>query len=297
MIISAQGKQAEQQLVILGTPEVPIYLLSYSNGYALIEGGISVLAPRVLAQLKAHIGDLALVTHWFITHAHYDHCGLLPYLTALLPKVKIYASAETARAFQSERAVAMIEKLNAQLTSDEDLTALSEHKIALNDLPIVVLQDNDVIALDADRKLRVLATPGHAKCVLTFFDSATETAFVSDVLGEFIAASHWCPLIFDDVNLYRLSIAKIQNLKPKALALAHHVILTDQDATSAPGDALRSIDEFTALAASFLTEEKSPSKTAERLSKHFYWRSGDFVPAQLHYQSMLLMLKLLLSLS
>ncbi len=51
MILPAHGQYSEQQLIILGTPDVPIYLLPHRHGYALIEGGIAALAPQVLRQL------------------------------------------------------------------------------------------------------------------------------------------------------------------------------------------------------------------------------------------------------
>ncbi|QNA87323.1 MBL fold metallo-hydrolase [Massilia sp. Dwa41.01b] len=80
-----------------------------------MEGGVSAAAPIVWEQLLAIVGDPAHVRHWLVTHMHYDHCALLPWLVPRLPRVRILASSASAAGWGSPRAQAFIDSMNARI--------------------------------------------------------------------------------------------------------------------------------------------------------------------------------------
>lgn len=72
-----------------------------------------------MGDLCRWVADPSQVHYWLITHKHYDHCGLLPYLCPRLPNVQVLASERTCQAWKSESAVRVVERLNRQLLRAE----------------------------------------------------------------------------------------------------------------------------------------------------------------------------------
>lgn len=117
--LSAPG-QLDDDLCLLGDVQVPVFLLRLGEAsWALVEGGISRDAELVWADLCRWVADPSQVHYWLITHKHYDHCGLLPYLCPRLPNVQVLASERTCQAWKSESAVRVVERLNRQLLRAE----------------------------------------------------------------------------------------------------------------------------------------------------------------------------------
>lgn len=279
--------------IVLGRRDMPIYLLAHGTGYALIEGGLSMQISEILAQLREQIIDLSLITHWFITHSHYDHCGLLPYLYPLLPNVKVFCSTACAGAFQSKSAIDVIERLNIEIAGGK--AAFIQHtanfvKLAYPFIPVTSVDGNDRTLLSGGHYMRAISAEGHARCQLTFFDENSRTAFVSDALGEFLSPGHWLPLVFQDLDSYRSTISSISGLAPAIIALAHHGILTGAEARAAPEDALASLEIFRQLAQDAINKNGSIEIASERLSEQFYSSSCHFVPKDLHVRSLSRML-------
>lgn len=280
---------------VLGRPDMPIYLLAHGNGYALIEGGLSIQVSEILNQLREQVFDLSLITHWFITHSHYDHCGLLPYLYPLLPNVKVFCSSACAGAFQSKSAIKVIESLNVEIAGGiaEFIQNTADFDVwAYPDIPVNILVNNDRIRLCGGHYIRALSAEGHAKCQLVFFDENSGIAFVSDALGEYLSPSHWLPLVFQNFDSYQSTIISISGLEPEIIALAHHGILTGDAVIAAPNDALASLEYFRQLAQTAIGKYGSFEIVSERLSEQFYSSSCHFVPKDLHVKSIFRMLEI-----
>ena len=287
-------------VAIVGTTEIPLYLLKLEDGFALIEGGITGMAPRVIEQLEALTGDLARIHHWLITHSHYDHCALLTHVLPKLPNAKVWASEASKKAFSKDKARQVVKKLNDDIAATwwpdrSEAHPLEQTAISLGDVDVTVVADDEVIELDGTHQLQALATPGHSRCLLTFYDPDRQWAWVSDTLGELIEPGAWCPLSFDDLAQYRASIRRVRDLNANTLFLAHNGTLTEAEARAAPSDALSGFeafreDAFTGLEA----PEATPKTVADQFSRRFRHVSERFVSETLHRQSMLRIVTLLI---
>ncbi len=282
-------------IAMIGTPDVPIYLLNYGDGFAIIEGGISAAAPLVLEQLRLYAKSLDKVTHWFLTHSHYDHVGLVNYLIPHLPSVKVYGSEKLCNAFKSQSALRVISELNKTVVS---MRGVADEVSALGSIPldkcrVHEVRDGDIFML-CETSLKVVVTPGHSKCAVTYLLDEPNIAFVSDYLGEFIAYKHWCPLVFYDAVWYINSIKKIRGLCAEEYALAHHGILTGKMAETAPDDALSFLWLFINKIRESVEKGLSKEFIARDISLKYRASTSTFFPLELHYKSMLRNIELLI---
>ena len=281
----------------LGLPEVPVYLLRCGNAWTLIEGGVAALSGRLLRQLQEIVGDLRKVTHWLITHSHYDHCGSVSYLLPMLPAVRVFGSQAVKTAFASSRAQEVVRKLNAAASGEwwrchGPTPAMLERQVELSTVDIHVIEDGSSIDLAGGRTLQVIATPGHSACQVAFYDRQHSMCFVSDALGELIAGDTWCPLVFHDAHSYLTSLRRLATLRPETTVLAHHAVLHGIESQHAYRDATSAFFACRKLAT---TADAAADVTAiaMELSRQLGARSRDFVSEPLHLSSMQRMLKLL----
>ena len=280
----------KRDFAVLGTPAVPVYLLKSRSGWILVDAGVAPLAPLVLDQIDAIVKDRRAIVAWIVTHSHYDHCGLLPYVVPLLPNVRVFASHAAAAAFGRSTVQRVIERLNGELF--EQATAPALHRVAYGDLAITRVAGGDRLDFGGGCAFEVMATPGHCDCQIALFQPSCGRVFVADALGDLSEPPVWCPLAFDDVAAYRRSIRTISELDAGEICLAHHYRLTGDSARRAPGDALEALDRFVEAAASIRAEDPS-ADVAASLSRRYRGATAAFVPDDLHVRSMQRMLALL----
>ncbi|MEO8180475.1 MAG: MBL fold metallo-hydrolase, partial [Deltaproteobacteria bacterium] len=201
----------------LGVPEVPVYALETGSSWVLVEGGVTATASLVLEQLRALVGDLNRVSHWFITHAHYDHCGLLPHLVPQLPKVRVFVPEAALGNFQRHTAQAAIDSMNRTVSSAWWLQhGPNERESACrrpwSELELEPLAPGARLELEGGLWLRALAADGHCPAQLCFFEETRGWAFSGDALGEPLAEEAWCPLVFHDAVAYRDTLRRLATL-------------------------------------------------------------------------------------
>ncbi len=147
----------------------------------------------VWADLCRWVADPSQVHYWLITHKHYDHCGLLPYLCPRLPNVQVLASERTCQAWKSESAVRVVERLNRQLLRAEQ--RLPE-ACAWDALPVRAVADGEWLELGPRHRLQVIEAHGHSDDHVVFYDVRRRRLFCGDALGEFDEAEgcggRWC---------------------------------------------------------------------------------------------------------
>ncbi len=286
--------QKTNRFHVIGLPEVPLYLYRSDSGWVLIEGGITVMAPLVLEQLNSVVGDLKKIKHWFITHSHYDHCGLLPSLINHLPEVKIFASRETFDSLQKDSVAKVVNRLNHNVSMEWNNAWHQSNEqsfVPLKEIPITVLENGEIVWLDEHNFIQIIYTPGHSRCSCCYYLRPENILFVSDALGEIIDETSFLPLIFDNAEQYRDSLRKISGIDSEIIALAHHGILTHALARSAPHDAMASLNRLNVQ----LHENKNSIREfAQSLTDQYAYNSKKFLPRELHELSMIKMAELII---
>jgi glyoxylase-like metal-dependent hydrolase (beta-lactamase superfamily II) len=212
----------------LGERYVAQYLLVGDERTLLVDTGVrdmprTVIAPRT---------DGRRIDDVLISHADVDHCGGNRTLRELSPGTR-FLCGEADRPW--------IESNAAMLTgnycwyepygfgpSPEDVAFL-ERELG-GDAPIDVgLRGGETLRLGSDRRVEVLALPGHTPGHLGLWDATTGTAIVIDaVLSDGIydrAGRRLIPPRYYDAAAYEATIRRLRALDPELLLTAHYDVM------------------------------------------------------------------------
>ncbi len=282
----------DQDLYLIGNPQIPLYLLRTGSEWALFEGGLTAMGPLILQQLQEIVGDLARLTHWFINHAHYDHYGLLPYLAPKLPHTRALLSHDGLRALHSERARAVSARLNADMAPvwnfplDHDAMHALFERNTLGTLELVALRDDETVTLADGRRVRCITTPGHSRCSASYLVEPDGLLFASDSLGEMSQPGSYLPLVFDDFAAYRSSLKKLGELSPARIGLGHHGIIGGDFARTAAHDALHDLERSLAQIDSAHQRGDDLAALTDRLTDANWPRTNQVITRDLFHKSM-----------
>jgi glyoxylase-like metal-dependent hydrolase (beta-lactamase superfamily II) len=157
---------------------VASYLLPEDGGFAMIETGPSTCREALLGGLERAGVGREEVRHVFVTHIHLDHAGGAGALTDALPNATFFAhELGVPHLLDPTRLVASARRAwgaAADPLWGAILPVASDRLVALKGgetFPVV------------GGTLSVLATPGHARHHLAFFDSVTRGVFTGDGAG------------------------------------------------------------------------------------------------------------------
>lgn len=226
-------------LWMLGTNEYPLFLVKDGAEAVLFEGGVGAVGKLLEQQLDALGVPRAAVKRVVVTHAHPDHVMAIPMFRALFPGVSVAASSVAAQTLAAEKAIAAFCDIDQALTGsllksgsireEHRPEPLAEKKIAVDCL----LKEGDTIEVGSF-SFRVLETPGHSDCSLSFHEPARGVLIVSDATGFYMPGDHsWWPCYFGDYAKYTESIRRLADLGAEVLCLSHNAALRGRDAVAA----------------------------------------------------------------
>jgi glyoxylase-like metal-dependent hydrolase (beta-lactamase superfamily II) len=244
---------------------VAAYLLPEEDGWTLLETGPASCRDALLAGIR-HAGvDLEEVRHVFVTHIHLDHAGGVGALMDALPRATFYAhEIGVPHLVDPTRLVASARR--AWGTASDQLWG-----------PILPVPAPRIVSLRGGERfplrggeLLVLATPGHAKHHLAFFDSAIRGIFTGDGAGVRLERSTRArPAVPPpDLDLDQLfsSIEAMREVDP-ALVLYSHFGPSPDGARDL--DRYRGIvEEWRDVALAAAREKPDPEFITERLREH-----------------------------
>jgi glyoxylase-like metal-dependent hydrolase (beta-lactamase superfamily II) len=208
-------------LPFLGEPQIiGSYLLSGENELAIIDPGPGSTLESLLAALREAGFDPQDVTHLLLTHIHLDHAGATGSLTRLLPRAQVYVHGLGApHLIDPSRVMASA----ARIYGDRMKLLWGDIEATPPDR-VQCISDGDTLNV-AGRQLAIYYTPGHAIHHVSFFDTRTREFFAGDVAGvrlpdvDYVRPPTPPPDI--DLETWSQSIARIRQLRPDILYLAH----------------------------------------------------------------------------
>ena len=167
-----------------------------------------------------------------ISHADVDHCGGNRALRELSPGTR-FLCGEADRPWIESNAAMLAGNYRWYEAygfgpSAEDVAFL-EHELG-GDAPIDVgLRGGETLRLGPDRRLEVLALPGHTAGHLGLWDAATGAAIVIDaVLADGVydrAGRRLIPPRYYDAGAYEATIRRLRALDPELLLTAHYDVM------------------------------------------------------------------------
>jgi glyoxylase-like metal-dependent hydrolase (beta-lactamase superfamily II) len=199
---------------------VAAYLLPEAEGWTLVETGPSTCREALLAGVARAGVAPEEVLHVFVTHIHLDHAGGMGAVVDAFPKATFYAH---------ELGVPhMVDPTRLVASARRAWGAASD--VLWGPIPpvpaarIVALRGGERFPL-APGELQVLATPGHARHHLAFFDTALRGVFSGDGAGVRLEhSSHLRPAVPPpDLDLDDLftSLDVMRRTDPKLVLFSH----------------------------------------------------------------------------
>ena len=199
---------------------VAAYLLPQEDGWTLVETGPSTCRESLLHGLD-HAGVAPEeVRRVFVTHIHLDHAGGMGAVVDALPRATFYAH---------ELGVPHLVDPTRLISSARRAWGAAADPLWGTIVPvpgprIVALRGGERFPLKTG-ELEVLATPGHARHHLAFFDSGLEGLFTGDGAGIRLEGSpHLRPAVPPpDLDLDQLfsSLDAMRRTSPKLILFSH----------------------------------------------------------------------------
>ena len=244
---------------------VAAYLIPEETGYSLVETGPASCRRQLLDGIDRSGVARSEVRHVFVTHIHLDHAGGVGSLQDDLPNATFYAHS-----------------LGVPHLVDPGRLAASARRAwgpASDRLwgPLVPVRPPRIVSLSGGERfpirqgeLQVLATPGHARHHLAFFDTRLRALFSGDGAGVRLAHSWRArpavpPPDLDLEQLYA-SVETMRATQPRVLLYSHF----------GPGPEGASdleayhdvVEEWKDVALSAARERAEPGFIANRLREH-----------------------------
>lgn len=226
---------------------------------ALVDTGARTSAQAVRDALAAEgIGPDDL--RWIVlTHVHLDHCGATGILAHAYPRARVVVHVRGARHLAEPgrlvAGTAAVHRERWSLYGGLDPTPADR---------IDAADDGHVLDLGGGRRLRMVATPGHARHHMAVLDEATGTAIAGDALGlRFRGAGAYPALPPPEIDppAGQASLDRLDELRPTALGLAHFGRVPD------PAEAIEDARRQLALAAEAARAAPDRDALAEDLER------------------------------
>lgn len=165
----------------LGHRESGVYWLEGNDSSIIISGGMNYIAPDVVQQIEDFDLDEEKIKGVLILHAHFDHIGIIPFLTRRHPQITVYGSERAWEILANPKAVDTINQFSRIIAEQMGaLEVLTRHDL---DWPLgltgEVVRDGQRISL-GDRDVQILSTPGHSSCSVSGYVSGLKALFPSD---------------------------------------------------------------------------------------------------------------------
>jgi len=238
----------------------PLYLIDGARPL-LVDTAISAYAAPLLAALARALPGRELATI-VLTHSHYDHTGALTALERATG-AEVLASQRTCEVLQSPKALALINQLNREFAAK--LGDAAAPKVA-PPARLRAVAGGDEIPLDGNRYLRVLATPGHTRCSVSYLLQPAGVLFVGDAAGVVERNGKFKPLFLSSYRQYIDSLQMIGRLGAEVLALAHNTAVRGRARVAAfVGSALAAAEETQERILAALARDADAERIADRL--------------------------------
>ncbi len=244
---------------------VAAYLAPQEGGWTLIETGPSSCRDALVRGLQRAGVEPERVLRVFVTHIHLDHAGGLGAVAETFPKAELYAhELGIPHLADPSRLVA-----SARRAWGPASDALWGPIVPAPRERLRPLRGGEAFAV-AGGELKVIATPGHAKHHLAYFDTAFGGLFTGDAAGVRLeGASRARPAVPPpDLDLEALyaSVEAMRQLKPAHVCYTHF---------GPSPDGLRDlegyreiVEEWRRIALAAARERPDPEFVAAKLAEH-----------------------------
>jgi len=199
------------------------------NACAIVEGGVSALASKILADIEAS-GLPSPLKYLIAAHGHADHVMGLLKLKHNFPQLIMAGSKETGRILAKEKIIrnfAQDDVMYADYLREgghfPDPADSPDEPLELD----LAMEDGGILDLGGVQ-LKFIACPGHAPDNTVIQVEPDHAFLLSDSAGYASAYNDILPLFFYSYRSYLEGLARIKSLAPGHIALGHNVLISGE---------------------------------------------------------------------
>jgi len=280
----------------LGDAECCVYLIQGSKTTLMVNGGLAVLVPQVLDQLRQLGRTPGDIDAYLIMHSHFDHNGCVPYFKRRNPAMTVYASRRAAEVLQKP---AVIESVNRQAHFAIDAHGLADIRGQYEldwwpGMPIEELSEGDSIDL-GDLHVEILETPGHAPCCISAYIPELKMLFPSDS-AAIPLKDKFLPYGTSDFVQFQASLQKLEHLPVEYLCSDHYAWISGDEARDYIGATIVEAERRRRLMLEAYERCGTVDAAAEALATQFQDESvGDMMPWTVFVDSFRAMLRVVVA--
>lgn len=246
MLTEKPGKIAEG-LYLMGWGMCLVYLVKGKDAM-IIGGGMTWIVPQLEEQFAQMQMDPTDIKYLVIPHAHFDHCGAVPYLKRKFPWIKVLATESAKKILSKQKVVDYIELVNAVMAEHYGVKDLYE-KLDLKIDSITIDQtvdDSSVVDLGEGLDIRFIETPGHSPCAVAVYVPKLKAIFPSDAAPtpQDSINNLTRPSPQFDYTLYKKSLSKLLTYDIGICGFDHYAAVTGADAWQVLDNGLKLCQEY-----------------------------------------------------
>lgn len=221
-----------RNLFILGDLSLPAYLVVGAEKTALIDAGMTYMAPRYVEDMENILGGGKGPDYLLYTHSHFDHVGGTPHLLNRFPEMELCGHDYLFKVLGREKARASIEELSRKMAvrfaPENDLTESDFDFSVIK--PGRALNDGDAVDLGGGITIEVIHTPGHTNDSVSYFIDHLKAVATGEALGIPHGGDLYvAPEFLSSFNEYIESIEKVRKKRPEIILLGHQMIVQNKD--------------------------------------------------------------------
>jgi glyoxylase-like metal-dependent hydrolase (beta-lactamase superfamily II) len=250
---------------VSGTTGGEAFLVITEKSAFLVEAGFAFSAGKLIENLQTRLGGRRL-DYILLTHSHYDHAGGASAVKRAYPDAIVVSSRHAAWVFQREHARQKMRELDQSAAAFYGLPHLEDmFPLLKTDLCV---DDGDVIETE-DVHVRVIASPGHTRCSVSYYFEEFDLLAASESSGVLIHGINKSSYIVS-YRQTQQTIDGIDDLAPAYLISPHHGLVSGTEAEAYAGKAREAAAESAGFILSCYREGKSSDEIIAAYTEKYY---------------------------
>jgi glyoxylase-like metal-dependent hydrolase (beta-lactamase superfamily II) len=243
---------------VAGCPGGECYLLIAETGAFLVDTGYAFCAEdtvrNIARALKGRSLDCIL-----LTHSHYDHVSGLPAIKRAWPNAAAVAGRYVQEIFARRGAKDVMRSL------DGDAAAKRGWAVAREDLTAglvvdMAVKEGDILNIGGV-SIRVMETPGHTKCSVSYYFPEDDLLILSETTGVKTEEGSVIPAFIVSYKAALDAIARAEETAPRRILIPHSGAAEGADVT----DYLKDVRDATQTAIDLVLTEHRRGKSLEEI--------------------------------